>query len=189
MGTTIQSNPVAKDTFNKLWNVTVCDYSYGGVNMDFETLLISVTTSRAATIESEITPVSTLVRRRNEQLEDLGKALSDLTGAQKTLEDKDKSVTECQVDDATAKCVNNIKSGLVQYNDKVTPPEWLVNKSTCAEAIELVKTRMDKLNNDSQNDLTRLQSLVDKRDDSFETASSLMSKVSDTRGTAIKSMV
>ena len=43
-------------------------------------------------------------------------------------------------------------------------------------------------NNESQKDMSRLQSLVDRRDESFSTASDLMSKISDTRSNLISNL-
>jgi len=181
----IESYGVGNGTFEKLWGVTVNDYKYGGVKSDFETLLIRVSTTRAAKIEREITPVSTLVRRRNEQISKLGEALSELTGCQAELEKKDSKDASVSVSEKTAQLVNSLTGKTVISG---SGGKYSVSKATAAEAIELVKTRMDKLNNDSQNDLTRVQSLVSRRDESFQTASSLMTGVSDTRGNAIKNM-
>ena len=44
------------------------------------------------------------------------------------------------------------------------------------------------VNNQSEKDMSRLQSLVDRRDEAFTTASNLMSEISDTRGNTIGNM-
>ena len=67
--------------------------------------------------------------------------------------------------------------------DAVTNPAY--TRSQVEEYIQLIKTKMDKLNNDSSSDMTSLQSLVDKRDESFSTASSLMQSISDSRSRVI----
>ena len=54
--------------------------------------------------------------------------------------------------------------------------------------LKLVKNKIDALNNEGQKDMTRLQSLVDRRDEAFSTASTLMSSVSDTRGNLIRNL-
>lgn len=51
--------------------------------------------------------------------------------------------------------------------------------------IQLVKSRTDSLNNDSEVDMNRLQYLVDRRDEAYSTASDLMSSISDTRSNLI----
>lgn len=173
---------VAKDTFNTLWGVTVYDYTYAGEVSDFETLLVRISANRASLIESEIEPVTTIVTRRNTQLEALGKALSELSRAQASFTEDSKPTDTQPTSQDTAKLVNSLSS------TKVINDDGTVTKANCEMAIQLVKTRMDKLNNDSQGDMTRLQSLVNKRDDSFNTASSLSKSVSDTRGNSIKNM-
>jgi len=54
--------------------------------------------------------------------------------------------------------------------------------------VQLVKSKIDGFNNQSQTDMSRLQGLVDKRDQSFSTATDLMTNVSDTRGTLIQNL-
>ncbi len=46
----------------------------------------------------------------------------------------------------------------------------------------------DGLNNEAQTDMTRLQSLVDRRDESYSTATNLMASISDTRANVIRNM-
>ena len=52
----------------------------------------------------------------------------------------------------------------------------------------MVKSKIDSLNNAAEKDMTRLESLVDRRDEAYSTASDLMSELSDTRSTAIGNM-
>ena len=51
-----------------------------------------------------------------------------------------------------------------------------------------MKNKIDALNNEGQKDMTRLQSLVDRRDEAFSTASTLMNAVSDTRSNLIRNL-
>ena len=62
------------------------------------------------------------------------------------------------------------------------------SKSSVEEYIQLIKSRIDGLNNASQTDMSRLQSLVDRRDESFSTATNLMSAISDTRSNLIRNL-
>ena len=52
----------------------------------------------------------------------------------------------------------------------------------------MVKTKIDGLNNESQTDMSRLQSLVDRRDESYSTATNLMTSISDTRSNLIRNL-
>ena len=61
-------------------------------------------------------------------------------------------------------------------------------KREVEEWIQKCKSKIDGLNNQSQTDMSRLQSLVDRRDESFSTASTLMTAISDTRGNLIRNL-
>jgi hypothetical protein len=63
-----------------------------------------------------------------------------------------------------------------------------MNKKTLEGMLSLVKSEIDGLNNESQTDMTRLQSLVDRRDESYSTATDLMTSISDTRSNVIRNM-
>jgi len=180
--------PVAQDRFD-LWGITVNDYMYNGKQVDFESILVGISAQRATTIEQQVTPLSTQVKLRNKDLRDLGNTLAALTAVQTSF-DKDagggdtstEKVSQADVTllDKLSMEVYKTKSG-VNSNGTMT-------KSTCEKCIQMVKTEMDKLNNDAQADMTRLQSLVTKRDDAFTQASDVMGNVSDTRTNAIKAM-
>ena len=63
-----------------------------------------------------------------------------------------------------------------------------MTKYEVEEWLQRVKSKIDSLNNQSEKDMSRLQSLVDRRDEAFTTASNLMSEISDTRGNTIGNM-
>lgn len=65
---------------------------------------------------------------------------------------------------------------------------YIINKQTCEAALSRVKSEIDGLNNEAQADMTRLQSLVDRRDESYSTATNLMTIISDTRANVIRNM-
>jgi uncharacterized coiled-coil DUF342 family protein len=70
----------------------------------------------------------------------------------------------------------------IAYDDRYL---W---KSYTEMFIQKTKSKIDTLNNESQTDMTRLQSLVDRRDESYNTATTLMTNVSDTRSNAIRNL-
>ncbi len=178
----IDWDPVSTETA-ALYGITIKDYTYGGQACDFESLLVEISTSRATLIEGEISPVSAQVQKRNERLSKLGEALSELSRIQASFADDAGGSTQSTdtVTDKTQKIVGdlNVNNNQLFWQGKVT-------KASVEEAIQLVKTEIDRLNNASQSDMTRLQTLVDKRDESFSTASQLMQSVSDTRSNVIR---
>lgn len=192
MADKITSIAVAEERYGELWGVRVNTYKLNGVLIDFESLMVNVAQNRAVTVESEIDPLSKVVTKRNERLQKLGEALSDLSGAQ----------TSFKSDDQGSKLSSSygyyLKSDTCTILKELGMPSWEdgkidlnngnINKAYVEKAVQLVKSKIDRLNNDAQNDMTRLQSLVDKRDESYSTASSLMNSISDTRSNAIKNI-
>lgn len=172
---------VAPDTFRRLWNVQINDYEVSGKARDFETLLVDFSTNRASTIEAQVNPLSDRIRKRNNRLSELGQALADLSAAQQTLAPEEMQDKTASIRGDTARILHELSS---DYSASATT----INKPSCDRAIQLIKTEIDRLNNDASNDMTNLQSLVDKRDESFSTASSLMQAVSDCRSTAIRNI-
>ncbi len=192
MADQITSIAVAEERYGELWGVRVNTYKLNGVLIDFESLMVNVAQNRAVTVEGEIDPLSKVVTKRNERLQKLGDALSDLSGAQ----------TSFKSDDQGSKLSGDygyyLKSDTCAILKELGMPSWEdgkidlsngnISKAYVEKAVQLVKSKIDRLNNDAQNDMTRLQSLVDKRDESYSTASSLMNSISETRSNAIKNI-
>lgn len=181
-----------------VWGVSGAEYIINGEKVNFQDLMVAVTTQRAATIEKEVEPMSTRMTNRNKRLEKLGNALSDLSGIEAAFKSDDSGGTWSldylkQPSEATRTVLDSIESGLWGYGtagkgDGKGKTGYYVTKSNCEKAIQLVKTQIDKLNNESSADMTRLQSLVDRRDESYSTATSLMQKIANTASSLIKNL-
>ena len=178
------------------WGVSALDYAYKDydranskfvtLNVDFQDLMVCVGTRRAAVVEAEIRPMSTRMRARNNYLSDLSGILSDLTTVQSSYSGDDAGNKEKEVENFTADKYNmfiaiNGASGKVYTKSG----KYYTTKAKCEGAVQAVKGEMDKENNASQTDMTRLQSLVDARDDSYSTTTNIMSAISDTRSNLI----
>lgn len=170
----------------KAWGVQVVDYELGGQRVDFQDLLIKVSEQRAATVEKEIEPMSTRMSTRNRKLDSLGAALAIVADIQAKFTDADDTSNKTSTLTLTAEA----KAGLdlVGYTGGTVGSTLTMNKSTAEYYQQMLKTELDSLNNASSKDMTRLQSLVDKRDESYSTATSLMQAVGDTRANTIKNM-
>ncbi len=178
------------------WGLSALDYVYtdydratarfNTMNVDFQTLMICVGARRAAVVENEIRPMSSRMRTRNNYLSDLSGILAALTTVQSSFSGDDSGSKEKQVTltDAQYAIFNAINgaSGMVYKN---SDGNYYTTKAKCEGAVQAVKGEMDKENNASQTDMTRLQSLVDSRDDSYSTTTNLMSAISDTRSNLI----
>ena len=66
--------------------------------------------------------------------------------------------------------------------------KYSMNKKTLEGMLSRVKPEIDGVNNEAQTDMTRLQSLVDCRDESYSTATNLMTSIFDTRSNVIRNM-
>ncbi len=163
------------------WGAKFGDYNYGSRQVDFQDLMVVIAQNRATTVEGEVAPLTTRIKARNKDLELLGKALSELTAAQTTLKSDASGDTETKY----------TFSPEVKERVKTLTGHTLVDNETkqwVEYFLKMVKSKIDGLNNESQADMARLQSLVDRRDESFSTATSLMSAVSDTRGNLIRNL-
>jgi len=168
-------SPALRDT-----GIEIHDYVLNGVVVDYETLAVRISKQRASAVEKEIPPLSTKMRRRNASLDKLGTMLSLYSGYQKNFKGDDPGTKPCTI----SKEARNL------YNDyfHTDPPGYAndqITNSGLAEAIQRIKSEIDKLNNEAQLDMNRLQDLVTKRDDSFTNATDIMKTISGTRDTTL----
>ena len=177
---TIQNVQVAEN-LTALWGINAYEYKISGKQVDFQDLMIAVSERRAVSVEGEVTPLTTRVRARNAQLEKLGTALSELSAAQATLKSDATGDTRSSYTftSQTKKTVKDLTGTNLDDNETKKWLEYFVQR---------VKSKIDALNNESQTDMTRLQSLVDRRDESYSTATNLMTSVSDTRANLIRNL-
>ena len=157
------------------WGIEANDYKIDGKQVDFQDILVNISKKRAVAVEGEIVPLSARIRSRNALMDVLGEALSVLSGAQAAFasDDAGSKTTSVSLSANTVKalkaCGKNYSAGTQSLS-------------------KLVKSKIDSCNNQSQTDMTRLQSLVDRRDQSFTSATELMTNVSDTRGNLISNI-
>ena len=178
MANTITSNNVS---LSQTWGADFFDYTIDNKAVDFQDLMVAVSEKRAVSVEGEVTPLSTRIRTRNSDLDELGAALADLTKQQAAF----KSDAAGDSQSGTWVSVETYNT-IHKFFDR-----WMTrNEYKCWNEyyIQLVKSKIDGLNNEAQTDMSRLQSLVDRRDESYSTATNLMSAVSDTRANLIRNL-
>ena len=165
------------------WGVEFGDYKYGAEKVDFQDLMVRISENRAVTVEGEVAPLTTRIKNRNTTLEALGTALADLTSLQTQFKSDDNgdkrrgTLKQSSYDTLKAVFGGQVDFSLLQMT-KYEVEKWL----------KMVKSKIDALNNEAQKDMTRLQSLVDRRDESFSTATTLMNAISDTRSNLIRNL-
>ena len=196
---TLKPYEIASETvpLSMKWGLSALDYAYedydrstakfNTLRVDFQDLMVCVGARRAAVVEAEIRPMSTRMRTRNGYLSDLSGILACLTTAQSSFDGDDAGSTEKEVANITADQVAmlNTINGANGMVYKKSDGKYYTTKANCEGAVQAVKGEMDKENNSSQTDMTRLQSLVDARDDSYSTTTNIMSAISDTRSNLI----
>ena len=172
------------------WGVQFSDYRVDGSPVDFQDLMIAISEKRAVTVEGEVAPLTTRIRQRNTYLDELGTALSEATAKQADFKSDDAGSTVMDGWFSEAATATMIKAGCSSYFRKYdsSGKKADATKSGIEGIIQKLKSTIDGLNNKAQTDMTRLQSLVDRRDESYSTASNLMSAVSDTRSNLIRNL-
>jgi len=164
------------------WGIQGADYVYDSKPCDFQDLLVSISLHRATSVEGEVEPLATRISSRNDTLEALGEVLSDLTKLQAMFD------SDADGDDREGTLQQSSYSTLEEVFGSVNFTDRKMTKYEVEEWLQRVKSKIDALNNDSEQDMSRLESLVDRRDEAFSTASDLMSKVSDTRSNLISNL-
>lgn len=162
------------------WGVQFGDYYYGSEKIDLQDLMVAIAENRAVTVEQEVNPLSTRIKARNAYLEELGEALADLTRLQAAFKSDDEG--RAQRETMKDKTYNTIYKLQGTYPTKKEYKQWV------EYYLKLVKSKIDALNNQAQTDMTRLQALVDRRDEAYSTATTLMTAISDTRSNLIRNL-
>lgn len=174
---------VEEDRFNSRWGVSVYDYNYNSVHVDLQDLLVAITQRRATAIEDEVVPLQDIITRRNDRLERFGIVLQKLTELQAKYTGNNTSGERVSLNGIDQDDFWKIMSELGVSG---TGADLSLDKSVCEGAVSRCKSMIDGMNNAAQKDMTRLQSVVDRRDESYSTATTLMTSVSDTRSNLIK---
>lgn len=192
----IESLAVEVGRFGTNWGVRVYDYAYQKTRTDLQDLLVLITQNRAASIEQEILPLQDIISRRNTRIERYGAVLQKLTelqtkyAAEKATGNETVPLGPIIAGDFTLEEFWNIMAdlGCPAGGDGSLSYTLALSKPEAEGAVARCKNKIDEMNNDSQRDMTRLQAIVDRRDESFSAATNLMTSVSDTRSSLIKNL-
>ena len=192
------------------WGVKAGDYNVTlnskTDTMDFQDLLVKFSKNRAVAVEGEVEPLTVRINQRNKRLDELGEVLSELTKIQTEFESDDTGDRDMHswMSNKTGAVLESLGYSPSYYAKESDRPkdneeradfykvgwngdnQYSANKKTIEGMLSRVKSEIDALNNEAQTDMTRLQSLVDRRDESYSTATNLMTSVSDTRSNVIR---
>ena len=194
------------------WGVKAGDYNVTLNSqtdmMDFQDLLVKFSKNRAVAVEGEVEPLTVRINQRNKRLDELGEVLSELTKIQTEFESDDTGDRDMHswMSNKTGAVLESLGYSPKYYASESDRPkdneeradfykvgwngenQYSANKKTIEGMLSRVKSEIDALNNEAQTDMTRLQSLIDRRDESYSTATNLMTSVSDTRSNVIRNM-
>jgi len=182
------------DAFMTRWGSTVYDYKLNNVTVDFQDLMVAVSEHRAIAVEGEVTPLALRMRRRNKDLERAGSLLAIFTKAQSEFNSDSSGGSTTHISGIKADQYDLLAEAYRRRGG--TPPATITDgwansdwtKSSIEGMVQALKSMIDEMNNKSQSDMTRMQSLVDRRDESYTTATTLMTNISETRDNAIRNL-
>ena len=194
------------------WGVKAGDYNVTLNSktdmMDFQDLMVKFSKNRAVAVDGEVEPLTVRIQQRNKRLEELSEVLAELTKIQAEFDSDDTGSRDMHswMSNKTGQVLESLGYTPSYYAKESDRPKdneeradfykvgwngdnsYSANKKTIEGMLSRVKSEIDGLNNEAQTDMTRLQSLVDRRDESYSTATNLMTSISDTRSNVIRNM-
>ena len=175
------------DTWNErlgTLGISAYDYRRNGVQVDLQDLLTDVTVGRARAVEAEIKPLSDIMRHRNKKLDQYGELLAKLNKIQTSFKSADKD----EPDKKSTVALTSDEIRLLEEISNKTIASQYPTKPETEEYIQLVKSAIDGMSNRSQTDMTRLQALVEKRDQTYTKAAEFLKDIVDSRSKTITAM-
>lgn len=171
----------------KVYGQQMVEYTVDGIDgKSYSGAVIKAALAHTSAMEHAANGLAALLRARQQKLEDLGTALSVVVKAIDSMRvKKQKSSDESDSDSALARVRNTLaKYGIslnVSDSNKVT-------RETASTARYDIQYAMDNEDNDLQQDMITMQSIMGKRDNAFSTASKLLKKADGTGKTIIDSL-
>lgn len=156
-----------------------------GGDANLSDILAAVWLERVKILDAQIVETSSSIQNKNTYIHNLNAALRELRiNRPKGAADKKNvgKITAVGKDGKIFKVVDYIDDGL--FPGSVGEEIW--NQAQFDEAIEWLSAKIDLINNQSQLDMVRLQSLINKRNQSIEELANTMNKFSKSINEAMK---
>lgn len=181
MSATIQPHDLGLSIFG----TAQVDYTVDGVaGCTYDKAVAMAGLQRAVAVEQAIPAYTAAVRARQQKLEDLGKALADISATlAKFDEDHRKTTSEQDIVGGTEAHDLLAKYGLTK--DYFKPSASRIQYQYIQKLQTDVQYALDVTNNDIQQDAVSLQGFVSKRDNAYQMATKLMQKAIRTRETGV----
>lgn len=188
----IRTVAVGGTGFEERWNVSMTEYRMT-VNgkletIDFQDLMVNVAENQALAIEKEVAPQAQRIKKRTARLKICGDAMAELAAFKFDTKNNSNPSANGDISDATQKILSELIGS--NWGGPLARPGKSVSrsKSDVDSGNQFLKSESDKLNNEQQLAMSRMETLVQSRDQNFNMASTLMTHVGETRGSTIKSM-
>lgn len=136
---------------------------------------------RATSVEAGVTAYQSLIRRRLEKLEDLGKAFATVSEAAALLAKAKSSSDTVNLDGLTTAGAILDKYGVTKYFSDSS-----ISKENVSRQSQEIRHALDMEDNNIQQDMTSIQGFLNKRDKAFQLAGKLTSKSVGTLSQVIK---
>lgn len=181
--------------FNERWNISMLEYEMlvdgKRTKVDFQDLMVNVAENQALAIEQEVQPEATRIQKRTNRLKIVGDAMAELSAFKFDTKDNSNPSASAKITKQTWDMLTELSGsawGTWESWYNVNGQSVSRTKAQVDSGNQYLKSESDKLNNDQQLAMSRLESLVQGRDQNFNMASTLMQHVSEARGSTIKSM-
>ena len=163
-------------------------FMVNGQSFDLGQLMLQLSLDRTTELDKTIADQMSDIQNRNNDLKQRNDLMSQVR-AHSGDGNMDAQVTLPSVTDANGNPVTKSLSDWFTYFGIKSVPIETESSSTKASSwdanVKNIQNQVDGLNNDSQLAMTRLQSLVNKRNQSFEEASNMLQKDQKTRDTVV----
>lgn len=171
----------------KVYGQQMVDYTVDGViGNSYSGAVCKAALAHTSAMEHTASSLASLLRARQQKLDDLSNALAIIVKALDTMKTKKQKSTDTSDEDTELWTVQTTLSKyginmLVRSDNKIT-------RESASTARYDIQYAIDNENNDLQQDMITLQSLIGKRDNAFSTASKLLKKADNPGATIIDSI-
>ena len=169
-----------------VYGVSQMSYTVEGVTgQDYIAALTAASFKESVAIEEMASAYSVGIRQREKKLNDLGNALAVINSAMATMDPKsnDTGRTGAHPD---LQSVSTLLSQ--QYGISVGNIGTSITYANALKAQSDIQYKMDVEDNDLQQDMVSMQSMISKRDNAFSTASKLVRKANNASRNTISNM-
>ncbi|HAO34508.1 MAG TPA: hypothetical protein DCQ84_16405 [Candidatus Competibacteraceae bacterium] len=167
------------DISNSVQSLGGDNFRVDGQTIDFETLILSVQTQRANLLESQLADQAQEIQKRNDMIAKVNDMLNEAKNVGARSTDTNPST-------GSAALRQFLVDNKIPFGNGGNPLTLL--RGEWDAVAQGLKNLTDKLNSQSQMDMIRLQSLMNKRDQAFEMMTNVLQKTSKLNGDIVANM-